>query len=304
MTSIKKIFSTLLFWGAGFVAIAQNEPSRCVKDIDLAQSVKNIQFFTYPSETKIGMSFKNLSEVKNRTPEELMASILCANSQAWVNFNELEPKEISKEKIENVNKAKRVKNYFHLLQKLEFETNGFRYAFIKFRLTFEVSTQALYMTETMIYQENHWKRINDSALTPIIFMLGMTQSSFLEAFFLAKPISNSTFQTMVEKSKIGKNINLNQFVKVTQEFASKEGMTKMQFMLEPSTLQYKLTPIFLNNFKEYKGLLLNVTFQLPLRNTTYCEYFDDETNKENDSTFFGKVVLKIENLNNIRDDSI
>jgi hypothetical protein len=286
------------------IGLAQNPPSRCVKEIDLAQSVKNVSFIEYPSETKVGMSFYNQNQVKNTTPEELMASILCANTQEWVNFNDLEPTVLSKEKELAINKAKRSENYFHLLSKLEFEANGLKYALIKFRLTIENNSKPLYMTETMVKIDNRWKRITESPLTNLIFMLGMTRQEYLMAFFKNTLTENKSFDDLKKQSLIDNQPNINKFIKITQEYAIKSGLDKMQFMLEPSNVDYSKTSPVLNKFTEYPSNDIESTFSYPLRKTEYCTYFDDETNKQIDTTFFGKHIMTSEKIETIRPDSV
>jgi hypothetical protein len=154
MINFKKIALLFCLIVPVFV-IAQNPTSNCTNAITLSSQVRNFKVSNYPSNTFVGMSFTSKSQVKNLFPEELMASILSANTQEWVNFNEIIPSVISREKNNQINKADRKKNYFELLQKIEFDANGTTYVLIKFKLTVENSPKPMYMTETR-YSGSKW----------------------------------------------------------------------------------------------------------------------------------------------------
>jgi hypothetical protein len=64
-----------------------------------------------------------------------------------------------------------------------------------------------------------------------------------------------------------------------------------------------LSDNLITNFSEFKSVPKQVQFSYPLRNVEYCEYFNDDTNIQNDTTDFGKVVLSKENLTTERVDS-
>lgn len=277
MTNIRTLFLLIIAFTPLYL-LAQNDISNCTEGINLSLGVKNFSVFTYPSNTRVGMVYTNVSQVKNQTPEELMSSILCANTQEWVNFNEIEPSKLSKEKASQINNANRLKNYFDLLQKIEFDANGTTYALIKFRLTIENSPKPMNLTETMALKNNHWMRVTESSLTSLIFMTGMTEINYLNHLFDGKETGNVTFDKFLEESKKNNQVDLNKYIKATESFATKEGIIKMQFMLESDVKPTIKNITFSKDFVPFKAISKNISYYFPLRNLEYCEYFEDDSN--------------------------
>lgn len=296
MINIKRAFILVLAFCA-FSTYAQNPKERCANDIDLMKSIEPNSFrvFTYPKGTRAGMVYNSLNEVENATPEELMSSILCANSQSWVNFNELTPSQISDDKIALINKADRSKNYFDLLHKIEFKANGVLYAVVKYRLTFEGGEKPLYMSETMIKHENRWQRVNESGLTNLIFMLGLTKTQYLNQLWDGKS-DKPELETIISQSLENGKLNLNQYIVNSQQFVAENGMDKFAFMFEDGETDDLNFPI--------EGEFKDISFTYPLQNVSFCEYFEDETNIQNDATSFGKAVLAKELLQDRQDSSL
>lgn len=303
MTNIRIIYFLLIAL-APLCLLAQNEASNCTDGISLSSGVTNFKVFSYPPNTRVGMVYNDVSQVKNQMPEELMGSILCANTQGWVNFNEIEPSKLSKVKESQINKANRLKNYFDLLQKIEFNANGTTYVLIKFQLTAESSPKPLNLTETMAFKNNRWMRVTESSLTSLIFMTGMTQMNYLNYLFDGKVTGNTTFDKFLEESKKDNQVDMNKYIKATETFAIKEGIAKMQFMLESDTKATTENITFSKDFVSFKAILKNVSYSYPLRNLEYCEYFEDDSNIKNDTTEFGKIILSKEKIKDRTDSSL
>ena len=276
---------------------AQNSKEHCTTGIILSSEIDANSFksFEYPKNTRIGMIFNNKSQVRNEFPEELMASILCANTQEWVNFNELEPVQISSDKIEQIDKADKTKNYFNLLQKVEFKANGLDYALIKFRLVVQDLEKPLYMTESMVRKNKRWLRITESGLTPLLFMMGMTKTYYLNSLLNQKETDILFFNDFIKNSSFDNILELNKYLKITSDFASKKGIKDLIPILEPDSTIFKFDTPFITNFGGFKSLLKNVSYPYPLRNIEYCTYFDDISNIQIDTTYIDKLIILREN---------
>jgi hypothetical protein len=81
----------------------QNPIKNCTNSATVSSTVSNFGIFNYPEKTYVGMVYNSVKEVKNLYPEELMSSILCANNQQWVDYNEINPPKLTQEKIDKIN---------------------------------------------------------------------------------------------------------------------------------------------------------------------------------------------------------
>lgn len=282
---------------------SQNPIENCTSAVTVSSTVSNFRIFNYPEKTYVGMVYKSLNEVKNLYPEELLSSILCANSQSWVDFNEITPPIISQEKIRQINEVDRKKTFFELVQKIEFEANGTTYALIKFRLYQDKTEKVLNLTETMVLKNKRWYRINEPFLTPLIFMIGMTKVEYLNYLFEGKKSGSAVFDKIISNSKENR-INLNNYLKETAIFAEKEGFDKLQFLFEVDIERLNTQPVFAKDFTNFKTISTEIEYSVPIKEFEFCEFFDDETNKNNDSTFFGKTILQKELIEKREDSTI
>lgn len=294
------ILSVVLFINKAY---PQNPIENCTSGATVSSTVSNFGIFNYPEKTYVGMVYNSVKEVKNLYPEELMSSILCANNQQWVDYNEITPSKISQEKIRQINEVDRKKTFFELVQKLEFQTNGTTYALIKFRLYQDKIEKVLNLTETMVLKNNRWYRINEPFSTPLIFMLGMTKVEYLNQIFEGKKNGNEVFDKILLNS-MGNGININKYLKETEIFAEKEGFDKLQFLFEADKEKLNTPPVFAKDFINFKTTSTKIEYSVPIKEFELCEFFDDGTNKNNDSTFFGKTILKKELFEKRKDLSI
>lgn len=99
-------------------------------------NVSETNFYVYNPSFKANVIYANINEAKNTYPEELMSSVLSANTQEWVNYNTLggEKNADKKDKsfFEKIKKYNKEKTYFELQAKLDFIADGNEMAIVKF----------------------------------------------------------------------------------------------------------------------------------------------------------------------------
>ena len=131
---------------------------------DVILNAKNLtesKFYIYKPYFKVKKIYSNISEVSNATPEELLSSVLSADSQEWVNFNTLgggEEADIkTREDFENVKSYDESKTYFELQAKLDFVANGDKMTIVKFYLYNEKKERPIAGTLVMQQTPKGWK---------------------------------------------------------------------------------------------------------------------------------------------------
>lgn len=270
---------------------AQDQLFSCTDFITLSMQVSNFKVYTYPPNSFVGMNFTDKEQVKNLFPEELLASCFSANTQEWVDYNELTPHILSSDNINIKNKADRKKNIVELLQKIEFNANGTTYAILKFRYHLDGAPKAMIFFNTMVLKNNRWVVISERGDESLLLMIRRVQSKYLNRIFNIQKSDNDVFNKLLHLSMEDNRIDLNKFLFYYDE----EKWSNLEFMQETETEVKTLTDSLITHFSEYKSEPKPVQLSFPLSKLKYCEFYDD-TNMLNDTTYFGKIVLAKEKL--------
>ncbi len=131
-------------------------------------------FHLYDPPFVVKAIYNDTLEAVNRYPEQLMHSIISADTQAWVDYNVMGGKEFSEKKkashFESVKSMDKNRNYFELLHKQTFMMDGLLTAIIKFKVfTQDKNNQSIGVT--LMQKKNHrWYRIS-SKKNDILFLL-------------------------------------------------------------------------------------------------------------------------------------
>jgi hypothetical protein len=81
------------------IMLCQEKHIDCATTILIKQSIQNFKILKYPDKYYI-RKVQNFKEIRNNSPETLMASVLSANNLEWYNFNK-------EKKVEKTNPALR-----------------------------------------------------------------------------------------------------------------------------------------------------------------------------------------------------
>ncbi|WP_440880855.1 hypothetical protein [Tenacibaculum sp. C7A-26P2] len=154
-------------------------------------NITETNFYVYKPSFKSKPIYNSINEVKNSYPEELMSSILSANSQEWVNYNTLGGEKNADKKSEShfnkVNNYNKDKTYFELQAKLEFNSNGSKIAIVKFYFHQQDKEKPVAGALIMQRSEEVWKVTSKPYLTQIAMALMVFKPDVMERLLSNNP---------------------------------------------------------------------------------------------------------------------
>ncbi|WP_264529059.1 hypothetical protein [Flavobacterium sp. N502540] len=154
----------------------------------------------------IKRDYVKLEEVKNDTPENLMKSILSANSQEWIDYNTLGGSfKSTKRKEDYFVKIKQMnidKNYIKLVHKISFFINNRPTEIIKFYFKQENTKEVsgCYVLQKM---DNRWYKASNSTTSNLSIIIMRLKTDVLTELFSGKASNVLTKELYNEVSSNG-----------------------------------------------------------------------------------------------------
>lgn len=119
--------------------------------------------------------YSDTTEAVNQYPEQLMSSIMSATSQEWVNYNTLggakEAEQKTEQELEMFKRLDKESNYYQLVSKLTFQTNGAEMAIIKFYLQLEIAPRPFSGAYVMQRVDNRWYKTVTTFTSPMALLM-------------------------------------------------------------------------------------------------------------------------------------
>lgn len=136
-------------------------------------NIEKINYFKYEN-VNIFATLKNISEVENKTPEQLAQSILSCSSREWDIKNTLggaeNVAEKTKKEYDKIKSMNKEKNFLELISKVEFDIDNIRTAIVKiyyFSETFPKPQAGVFVMQRYdgIWYKTNTRQVNNIALT-------------------------------------------------------------------------------------------------------------------------------------------
>ncbi|MFL0094292.1 hypothetical protein [Tenacibaculum maritimum] len=172
------------------ICFSQNEKlgSRIILNTN---NVSETIFYVYKPSFKAKVIYTNINEAKNAYPEELMSSILSANTQEWVNHNTLGGEKSTEKKdksfLEKIKKYDKEKTYFELQAKLEFIANGNKMAIVKFYFHQQDKDKPVSGALVMQKNKDKWKLTSKPYTTSMAMVLMVFKPEILKRLLSNSP---------------------------------------------------------------------------------------------------------------------
>lgn len=202
MKNICYNFWLLLYGLLTFVFCRAQSDNFGTRIILSTENITQTKFYVYEPSFKAKAIYKDLVQVKNNYPEELMSSILSANTQEWVNYNNLRGEKEADVKpssyFEKVKKYDINKTFFELQAKLSFKANGNEMAIIKFYFYQQDKENPVAGALIMQKKEGIWKTTSRPYLTPIAMALMVFKPQVLKRLLSNDPL-NSIEERLLRK---------------------------------------------------------------------------------------------------------
>jgi hypothetical protein len=180
-----------------------------VKIILNSKQLKNCSYERYKPSVQIKMIYKDTTEAKNKTPEELMTSTISARNQEWVNYNYLGGKEraapFSKDEFDEKIRQKE-NNYFELLAKLEFSVDSIKYSVIKFRYFQAKIKNPIMGSILMVYSKHRWFQTFNAQINNLSMMMLVFKEDILER--IISGIGNNQMENDLIKLVYSNGLNI------------------------------------------------------------------------------------------------
>lgn len=220
------------------LGFSQNNELHCT-DITLNVNIEtnSLKTFKYEPTFKAKQIYKSLKQVTNQYPEQVMSSVLSANSSEWENFNygTIGEYKMSDEKIKNVNNRDTSNIFYELLYKIEFSVDGEKYCIIKFNAN--IGSKKHPFAETMKWNGSRWIRWSGEQITELTFLVSMIKVEYLDNMFQIKKNGVKFFDDIVEESTNNNIFDWNKANELFKKAIQQNGKQTIEFMIEPSYLQ-------------------------------------------------------------------
>lgn len=154
---------------------------------------------------------KDTLEAPNNYPEQLMISIMSANSRDWFNYNNLEFEELSDKDLAKLKSRDETNDFFELKAKLNFKVNGAEMAFVKFYLhtkSLEKPISGCYLLEKI---NNRWFKSSKSWATGFSIMFMRLNESKLEEL-IERKTSAPLISALAERVYENQTLNLDKLL--------------------------------------------------------------------------------------------
>ena len=202
-------------------------------NIILASSeVQNIYFYKYDPPFKVKAEIYNKDEVVNRYPEQLLQSVLSANTQEWVNENvlggEKEAGKKSESHFERIREMDRDKNYMELVHKITFKIDERPTAIMKFYLHQEDTTT---ISGAMVVQKigERWYKTSNINLSMLAIIVMRLKSEVLSGIVLGNS-KDLNIKAVVEKVTIDGKLDLSALEKEFYTWYEEGNNAKKEFI--------------------------------------------------------------------------
>lgn len=174
--------------------------------------VTSYKYSLYNPPNIIKPIYNRLDEVKNNTIEELMASVLCATSQDWVNYNTLGGVKNAitktKEDFEQAKNRDKEKTSMELISRLNLVSNGQNFTIVRFRLHIEQAPKGVTGAYQLQMVENRWYQTSRSDLSNLALMTMFIKTDIMQDIIAGKPTRKPMTDELINKvyDKNGLNV--------------------------------------------------------------------------------------------------
>jgi len=202
--------------------------------------VENASFYLYDPPFVAKAIYKDTIEAINRYPEQLMSSIISANSQEWVDYNTygraLNSEKKDVKHFDFIKSMDRDKNYFELRSKLNFSINNSDYSIIKF---FFYTTESVAPTSgAYLLQKvsNRWySASNNSNTSNIALMMMRFREEKMKAILMSKKTGISIMDDLIQRITVDRVINLNLLYKEFSSWYVNNDKEKIEYFIDPKS---------------------------------------------------------------------
>jgi hypothetical protein len=180
---------------------------------------KNNLTFEIYDNVILKKEYSKIEEATNDTPENLLKSTLCANTQKWVDFNTLGGSAKSSKKtidyFKKIDKLDKTKVFIKLIHKLSFNLGNIPTVIVKFYFYQDKSApvSGVYVLQKI---ENRWYKTSNSSTSDLSIIVMRMKSDVLGEI-LSGTSNNDTIQKIY--SRISENGVL-KIGKLIEEFSS------------------------------------------------------------------------------------
>lgn len=300
MKKMKKMKTIAILFLLSFTAWGQKYDGICQTTTKLGLTTSNLEFCIYKNGTFINQRYKNINEITNMSPEELITSQLSATNNEWLSINYGKATNWTKEQIEKLNNPQ---NKIELHCKLSFEVESIKFSLIKMNLYSNTSTTPISMALLLKKVGEKWIITENNLLANLGFVIMFTSTNDLYYIFNEKlSSSNSKINNLIKKVWKDNNVlNLNEVI-------NEMGSLLMNFEYKEQPYTYSIKVL------KDENIIIQSKDKIPYSHQSFCYYFDNENTsftdqstlkvldylkKENpDSKIFPLILLTYNNMEN------
>jgi len=228
---MKKNKLILIFLLVSMLTNAQDNGSFIILKASFG-GIKNSSFHKYTPPFKAKIIYKDTLQAVNKYPEQLMSSVMSENSEAWHNYNNskaIEPLTEGKPRFKKVKKLNKDKNYFELLHKLEFTSEGIQYAIIKFNLVLEENNKPFQGAYLLVKNNERWYRTSKSQFFSLTLLNMFFKTNRLEEIFFDIKNENLLLDDLRKKITNNDVIDLQKLIDEFNSWYKNKDTEKIEF---------------------------------------------------------------------------
>lgn len=196
-------------------------------------------FYVYSPRFEAKAIYSHFSEITNEYPEQLLSSILSANTQQWFDYNILESSGLRVKKetkhFEYVNKMDRNRTYMELICKLQFKFNDSDMAIIKFMFHIE-EKDTVCGAYIMQKVSGKWYKTVTPFTNDLSMFLIRTKTDLIEKLLTNKPGEDKYVAEVLNKvSNEDGSISIFKLVEEFKSWYSTNDQDKIAYFKDPKS---------------------------------------------------------------------
>lgn len=175
-----------------------------VTDTPIDQSINNAKVVKYPERYLIDQ-IENFEDVKNTSPENLLASYFSAQNKKWFDHNLKIKQSLPYHNFEDVSKNK---YSVRPLIKLSFIANGIENCLVKFEIENDNQTIGSYCIH-LEKKDAYWFVSNAEICSNLSLFFLTIDAKYIYPAIMASRSDNEVYNELLEKSKVNGRLNFN-----------------------------------------------------------------------------------------------
>lgn len=205
-------------------------------------SFSNLKMNIYSPEIKIQKKYKKMENVKNQTPEELVLSIVSANTQEWIDFNTwggaAESVKVPEDILKGISTSDIEKNYVLISSSIDFNANDEQYIILRIKIISEELSKPILGTYLLKKDKDRWYKTSNAWATDLTILFLAFQEEKLYSILNGKKTGEPLMDSLIEKVYQDNVLDMNTLFSIFDSWYTKPNVKMKEYFLDNKAWTY------------------------------------------------------------------